>query len=180
MGKAAMLRRSFAPRLGIALILVVATAALVASRIGYPWQMTTPDVIGLVASITTDPDLTAHVVLSEGRTLDVGRSDRSLGGLSGIGDVLFLGSHPDLWYFAGHKSENPGCYWISASRAYSDPGTVVLVFEELPGVGVRLPKAPGFDDSKLVTADSQGRLLYSAIGPISLCADEVGQINGRR
>jgi hypothetical protein len=177
-----MRRRSFGSRLGIALILVVATAALAASRlgIGYPGQVTTPDVIGLVASITTDPDLTAHVVLADGQTLDVGGSNRSLGGLSGIGDVLFLGSHPDRWYFAGHKSENPGCYWISASRAYSDPGTVVLVFEELPGVGVRLPKAPEFDDSKLVTADSQGRLLYSAIGPISLCADKVGQINGRR
>jgi len=172
-----MRRRSFGSRLGIAVILVVATAAFVASRIGYPWQVTTPDVIGLVASITTDPDLTAHVLLTDGQTLDIGRSDRSLGG---IGELLFLGSHPDRWYFAGHKSESPGCYWISASRAYSDPGTVVLVFEELPGVGVRLPKAPGFDDSKLVTADSQGRLLYSAIGPISLCADEVGQINGRR
>jgi hypothetical protein len=161
----------------IGLILLVAATAFVTSGldIGYPGRVTTPEVIGLVASITSDPDLTAHVVLADGQTLTVGRSDRSLGGL---GDLLFLGSQPDRWYLAGHESQDSDCYWISASRAYSDPGSVVLAFQNWPGVGVRLQKAPGYDDSKLVTTDFRGHLRYSSIGPISLCADETGQITG--
>ena len=162
-----------------ALIAVVATAAFVIWRFsigfGYPGQVTTPEVIGLVDSITSDPDGTAHVVLADGRTLTVERSVRSLGG---FGDLLFVGTDPDRWYLSGHKSQTPDCYWISASRAYSEPDTVVFAFQEWPGVGVRLPKAPGFDDSRLATTDFEGRLRYSAIGPISLCANAEGQIFG--
>ncbi|MDF2735289.1 MAG: hypothetical protein K0S97_1912 [Chloroflexota bacterium] len=165
----------------IALLLLVATTAFVVSRIGigigYPGQVTTPEVVGLVASITSDPDLAAHVVLTDGRTMVVPRSDRSLGGL---GDLLFIGSQPERWHLAGHKSQEPDCYWISASRAYSEPGSVVFAFEEWPGVGVRLPKAPQFDDSKLATMDFQGRLRYSSIGPVTLCSDEQGRINDRQ
>ena len=164
----------------IALMLVVAATAFVVWRIGigigYPGQVTTPEVVGLVASITSDPDFTAaHVVLTDGRTMVVPRSDRSLGGL---GDLLFIGSQPERWHLAGHRSQEPGCYWISASRAYAEPGSVVFAFEEWPGVGVRLPKAPHFDDSRLATVDFQGRLRYSSIGPVSLCSDEQGRING--
>ena len=108
----------------------------------------------------------------------MGRSDRTLGGLGGPGDIQFVGSHPDRWYLAGRMSDKPSCYWISASRAYSEPGAVVFAFEDWPGVGIRLAKAPGYDDSKLVVSAAGGRLRYSSIGPISLCADENGQING--
>lgn len=146
--------------------------------VGFPGEITTPETVALVASVTTDPDLTAHVFLANGQNLIVGRSARTLGGLGGLGDLQFLGSQPDRWYFAGHKSEKPSCYSISASRAYSEPGSVVVVFEEWPGVGVRLAKAPNYDDSKLATTDSQGRLRYSSIGPISLCSDVEGRISG--
>ena len=163
------------------LLLVGAPVVFVVSRsIGYPGRVTAPDVVGLVASNTTDLELTAHIVLTDGQTLTVGRSDRTLGGLGGPGDLQFAGSHPDRWHLAGRKSDKPDCYWISASRAYSEPGAVVLAFGDWPGVGVRLPKAPGYDDSKLVVSASEGRLRYSSIGPISLCADEKGQINGLR
>jgi hypothetical protein len=172
-GNTARLRWLIAPTLA-----VLAAVALFGCRLpgSYPGVVTTPEVIGLVASITTDPDLTAHVALTSGQTVVVRRSDRSLGGL---GDLLFLGTKPDRWYLAAHKSEKPGCYWVAASRAYSEVGTVVLAFEVWPGVGIRLPKAPGFDDSKLVTTDSEGRLVYSAIGAISLCSDADGRISGR-
>ena len=160
-------------------VLVVMAAALIGCRPGvaFPAQVTQPDQIGLVASIKTDADLTAHVVLANGEALVLPRSDRSLGGL---GELLFRGSQPDRWYLAGHKSEKPDCYWVAASRAYSEGDSVVLAFEDWPGVGIRLAKVPGFDDSKLVTSDSQGRLVYSSIGPISLCADVEGRIGGLR
>src|SRR5688572_16125910 len=164
----------------LGLTLLVATTAFITSRIdiGYPGRVTTPEVIGLVASITTDPDVTAHVVLADGQTFAISPSDRTLGG---FGDLLFVGNHPDRWYLPGFQSqEQPACYRISASRAYSYADTVVFVFEEWPGVGVRLPKAPGYDDSKLIVGTWDGRLRYSSIGPISLCANEEGQITGPR
>ncbi len=163
------------------MILLVATAFVVwriGIGIGYPGQVTTPEVVGLVASITSDPDVTAaHVVLTDGRTTVVPRSDRSLGGL---GDLLFIGSHPERWHLAGHKSEKPDCFWISATRAYDEPDSVVVAFEDGPGVGLRLTTAPEYDDRKLVTRDFQGRLRYSSIGPVTLCSNEHGQIIGRQ
>ena len=163
------------------ILLVVAPVVFVVSRsIGYPGRVTAPDVVGMVTSVTSDPDLTAHVVLADGQTLSVGRSDRTLSGLGGPGDLQFVGSHPDRWYLAGRRSDQADCYWISASRAYSEPGAVVLAFEDWPGVGIRLPKAPGYDDSKLVVSAAEGRLRYSSIGPISICSDQEGRINGRR
>ena len=161
---------------------VVTTTAVFACNlgIGYPEKVTTPEAIALVVSLTTDPDLTAHVVLANGQNLVVGRSDRTLGGLGGPGDLQFAGSQLGAWYLAGHRSEKPSCYWIGASRAYSEPESVVLAFEDWPGVGVRLAKAPNYDDSKLVVTDSQGRLRYSSIGTISLCSDVEGRISGLR
>jgi hypothetical protein len=164
----------------IGLIILVAATAFITSRIdiGFPGRVTTPEAVGLVASITTDPDVTAHVVLADGQTFAIRPSDRTLGG---FGDLLFVGDHPDRWYLPGFQSqEQPGCYWIAASRAYSDADSVVFVFEEWPGVGVRLPKAPGYDDSKMIVGTWDGRLRYSSIGPISLCANEEGQITGSR
>jgi hypothetical protein len=161
------------------IVLLAMALALIGCRSGlsFPAAITQPDDVGLVATVKTDADLTAHVVLANGEALDLTRSDRSLGGL---GELLFFGSKPARWYLAGHKSEKPDCYWVSASRAYSEPDSVVLAFEDWPGVGIRLSKVPGFDDSKLVTSDSQGRLVYSSIGPISLCADVEGRIGGLR
>jgi hypothetical protein len=134
-----------------------------------------PEFVGLVTSSTSDQDLTAHVVLADGTELVILRSDRVLGG---FGELLLGGTNPEPWYLGGHASEKPDCYRISAHRAYSEDGGVVLVFEEWSGVGLRLPKASGYDDSKLVTADSSGRLVYSAIGPVSLCVDEKGRVIG--
>jgi len=139
----------------------------------YPDRIVEPDLIGVVASIKTDPDLTAHVILTSGEQLALGRQDRSLGGL---GELLFVGYQPERWFLAGHASERPNCFSVSASRAFSDSGAVLLVFENWPGIGIRLQKAPGFDDRRRVTTDAQGHLPYSSMGGISLCADVEGRI----
>lgn len=152
-------------------LVVLVLVAVGACAESYPGEVTAPELVGLVTSSTTDQDLTAHIVLADGTELVIPRSDRVLGG---FGELLMGGTKPEQWYLGGHASEKPDCYSISAHKAYSEDGAVVLAFEEWPGVGLRLPKAPGYDDSKLVTADSSGRLAYSAIGPVSLCVDEQG------
>jgi hypothetical protein len=140
-----------------------------------PGIVAAPEFVGLVSSSTTDQDLTAHITLADGTQLLIPRSDRVLGG---FGELLMGGTEPETWYVGGHASEKPDCYRISAHKAYSEDGSVLLAFEEWPGVGLRLPKAPEYDDSKHVTADSSGRLVYSAIGPVSLCVDDQGRVNG--
>jgi hypothetical protein len=75
-------------------------------------------------------------------------------------------------------SKDLGCFRFSADRAFSEPDSVVLAFERWPGVGIRLAKAPGFDDSRLVTRNSEGRLEYSALASIAFCADAQGRISG--
>jgi hypothetical protein len=144
---------------------------------GYPGRIVSPEVIGPVASITSRDDGGADVRLTSGESIRIEAADRSLGGL---GELLFAGSDPEPWHLAGHESQNPGCYWISASRAYAEPDAVVLAFESWPGTGVRLAKAAGFDDTTLTTRDPDGRRVYSGIGSVTFCADEEGRISGLR
>jgi hypothetical protein len=164
------------------LLAVSALVALIAcdARLGpaYPETVVTPELIGRVASMTTSPDLSVDVALESGAQVVLGQRDRGLQG--GPGDLLLFGSQPERWYLGPRFSKDHGCYLISASRAFSVGDSVVLAFEDWPGTGVRLRKAPGFDDSRLVTSTSDGRLEYSGMAGVSFCSDEQGRVSGLR
>jgi hypothetical protein len=162
----------------LGLALVVVSACDVRLGPGYPGTVVAPELIGRVASMTTDQDLTVHVELASGDEVTLGRNDRGLQG--GPGDLLLLGSRPERWYLSPTLNKDLGCYVISASRAFSEASSVVLTFEGWAGVGVRLPKAPGFDDSRIVTTNSDGRQEYSGISGVSFCSDDQGRISGLR
>ena len=162
----------------LGLALVVLSGCDVRLGPAYPGTVVTPELIGRVASVKTDQDLTVHVALVSGDEVMLGRHDRGLQG--GPDDLLLFGSRPERWYLGPAFSTDLGCYVISASRAYSEPGSVILAFEAWPGVGVRLQKAPGFDDSTMVTTNSDGRLEYSGISGVSFCSDDQGRISGLR
>jgi hypothetical protein len=142
---------------------------------GYPNRIVSPDVIGPVASITSLGDGGADVRLLSGEEVRIAAGERSLGGL---GDLLLAGRDPEPWHLAGHESQEPDCYWVSASRAYAEPDVVVLTFEAWPGTGVGLQKAAGFDDTNLTTRDADGRRVFSATGSVTFCVDEEGRISG--
>jgi hypothetical protein len=143
----------------------------------YPGRITTPEVIGVVASNKSDNDGTAHVVLTSGEELVIRPGDRSL---YGFGDLMLVGTEPERWYLGATFSADRGCYWFSSSRAFSEPTSVVLAFEDWWGVGLRLPKAPGFDDSKLVYKGSDGRLEYSRLATVQFCSDAEGRLSSGR
>lgn len=143
----------------------------------FPNRITAPEVIGLVESRETNPDLSSRIVLEGGEELVLRRQDHILQG--GGSDLLLYGTHPENWYLSPSFNEGKACYVISASRAFSEDATVVLAFGRWPGVGVRLPKAPAFDDSRLVTRDAEGRLEYSKFGSVvSFCSDAAGRLSG--
>lgn len=143
----------------------------------YPGRITAPEVIGVVASVKTDNDGTSHVVLTSGEELDVRRGDRSL---YGFGGLMLVGTTPERWYLGTTFDEIRGCYSFSSSRAFSEPTAVVLAFENWSGVGVRLPKAPGFDDSELTFKGSDGRLEYSRLATVPFCSDAEGRLSSGR
>jgi hypothetical protein len=159
----------------VAAAILAATACDLRVGPGYPNRIVTPDVVGPVASITSLGDGGADVQLESGQEVRIGAADRSLGGL---GEFLFAGHDPEPWHLPGHESQQADCFWVSASRAFAEPGSVVLAFEAWPGTGVRLETAAGFDDTVVTTTDSDGRRVFSAIGSVTLCVDEEGRISG--
>jgi hypothetical protein len=142
-----------------------------------------PEMIGLVESVTTEGDEGgSRIVLADGQELTKDRDDRALPGAPGPGDLLWFGAQPERWFlsagFGATFQKSLGCYVLSADRAFSEPDSVVLAFSRWPGVGIRLPKAPGFDDSRLVTKNSEGRLEYSALASVAFCSDAQGRLSG--
>jgi hypothetical protein len=109
------------------------------------------------------------------------REDRSLIGGVGEGDLIVFGSTPQRWFLRGSLASRAGggaCYRISADRAYSESDSVVLVWGEWLGAGVRLPKAPGYEDGGLLFetfGDLQYRQFEFGSG-VSFCLDAEGRI----
>jgi hypothetical protein len=109
------------------------------------------------------------------------REDRSLIGGVGEGDLIVFGSTPQRWFLRGSLASRAGggaCYRISADRAYSESDSVVLVWGEWLGAGVRLPKAPGYEDGGLLF-ETFGHLQYRQFefgSGVSFCLDAEGRI----
>ncbi len=167
--------------------LLLAGAAFVIVRFlltfTFPIYVASPDVAGIVASRSSNdfdaPEV--RLVLVTGDEVVLHRDDRALLGGAGEGDLIVFGSTPERWYvtgFLGATSNDPGCYSISADRAYSESGGVVIVWDDWPGEGVRLPRAPGYDDSGLVY-EQFGHLAYTQFelgSGISFCLDAEGRV----
>jgi len=168
--------------LGLAAV-VLLLIRLLLGLVTYPLAVASPDVAGIVASKSTNqfdaPEV--RLVLTSGDEVILHREDRSLIGGVGEGDLIVFGSTPQRWYLRGSlasRSDGPDCYAISADRAYSESDRIVLVWGEWLGEGIRLPKAPGYDD---------GGLLYEIFGHqeyrpfefgsgVSFCLDAEGRV----
>ena len=158
-------------------------ARLLLGLVSYPLAVSSPDVAGIVASKSTNqfdaPEI--RLVLTSGDEVILRREDRSLFGGVGEGDLIVFGSTPQRWYLSGSlatRTAGVDCYAISADRAYSDSDTVVLVWGEWMGGGVRLPKAPGYDDDGLLY-EMFGHLEYRPFefgSGVSFCLDAEGRV----
>ncbi|HET9344137.1 MAG TPA: hypothetical protein VFO05_00435 [Candidatus Limnocylindrales bacterium] len=163
----------------VALLLV----RLLLGLISYPLVVSSPDMAGIIASKSTNqfdaPEV--RLVLTTGNEVILRREDRSLIGGVGEGDLIVFGNTPQRWYLGGNLATRAGvadCYSISADRAYSESDGIVLVWGEWLGAGVRLPKAPGYDDSGLLDA-MFGHLEYRPFefgSGVSFCLDAEGRV----
>lgn len=145
---------------------------------GYPTSIIAPEVVGQVEAAEPDPaDDSAWLVTVNGTAVRVDvADDRRLQG-TGVGDLLFFGAQPERWFLGAPLGED-GCYEIVADKGYDEPDAVILVFADWPGVGLRLPKAPGFEEDNRITDDPAGRPQYAGSGGELFCADERGQLTG--
>ena len=170
----------------VGLVLVVAAFVVVRLLMGivaYPLRVASPDVAGIIASKSTNefdaPEV--RLVLTSGHEVILHRDDRTLIGGVGEGDLIVFGSTPERWYIVGSPrsgSDRPGCYSFSANRAYSETDGVVLVWYRWLGQGIRLPKAPGYDDSGLLY-EIFGHLEYRQFewgSGVSFCLDDQGRV----
>ncbi|HLO34528.1 MAG TPA: hypothetical protein VK194_00535 [Candidatus Deferrimicrobium sp.] len=174
-------------RLALLVVLgLVAAAVVVRLFLGvvtYPLGTALPDVAGIVASKDTNefdaPEV--HLLLADGRELTLHRGDRILMGAVGAGDLIIFGSQPQRWYLTGSPSiraDRTECYAVAADRAYSQPGEVLLVWDDWIGVGVRLPKTTGYDDRGELY-DELGHLRYvpfESFSGVSFCLDAAGRV----
>jgi hypothetical protein len=168
--------------LGVAAVVVLLVRILL-GIVSYPLEISSPDVAGIVASKSANqfnaPEI--RLVLTSGDEVILRRGDRSLTGGVGVGDLIVFGSVPQRWYLLGSPASRAGeadCYAISADRAYSESGGVVLVWGDWLGAGIRLPKAPGYDDDGLLE-EVLGHLEYRAFefgSGVSFCLDADGLV----
>jgi len=168
--------------LGLATV-VVLLVRLLLGLVSYPLAVSSPDVAGIVASKSTNqfdaPEV--RLVLTSGDEVILRHDDRSLVGGVGEGDLIVFGSAPQRWYLRGSlvaRAVGADCYAISADRAYSESGGVVLVWGEWLGGGIRLPKAPGYDDDGR-QYEIFGHLEYRPFefgSGVSFCLDAQGRV----
>jgi len=168
--------------LGLATV-VVLLVRLLLGLVSYPLAVSSPDVAGIVASKSTNQSDAPEVrlILTSGDEVILRRDDRSLFGGVGEGDLIVFGSAPQRWYLRGSlvaRAVGADCYAISADRAYSESDGVVLVWGEWLGGGIRLPKAPGYDDDGRLY-EIFGHLEYRPFefgSGVSFCLDAQGRV----
>ena len=168
--------------LGLAAVTILLVRLLL-GLVSYPIAISSPEVVGVVASKSTNqfdaPEV--RLLLASGDELILRREDRSLISEVGEGDLIVFGSMPQRWYIRGSPATRAGrdhCYSISADRAYSESDGVILVWGEWMGGGIRLPKAPGYDDDGLLY-ETLGHLEYRPFefgSGVSFCLDEQGRV----
>jgi hypothetical protein len=174
-------------RVFVTLSLLAISVAVIRPLLGlvfYPLGIASPDMAGIIVSASsTQSDLPeVRLVLASGDEVSLLRTDRALAQGVTKGNLIIVGRNPERWYLTGLLStaaDRNGCFSVWPDRAYSEPDAVVMVFDHWAGSGVRIPTAPGFDDSFL-TYDELGHPRYTPFelgSGVSFCLDSYGRVN---
>jgi hypothetical protein len=163
------------------LVALAATFALVGCTIpimpGRPGTIVDPEVSGVVASISPIVDSSSTVTV-DGRQLEIDLEGRKVVRLysdAHLNGVLLYGTDPRPWYL-GTSPPDDGCYLVSGARAFDDPDAVILVYSQLDGVGIRIPKAPGFDPGTELSHYGPTEGQYISTGLPGFCLDAQGRM----
>ena len=88
--------------------------------------------------------------------------------------MLYWGDEdPPFATFAHSAREAPGCdFHHQPAEAFNEPDAIVIVLTGSPELGIRLPKAPGYEADPLGYDAETGRFF----SPPDFCMNEAGQI----
>lgn len=159
-------------------LVTAACVVLAACRIGSPAEVVEPTVIGVITHMEQVPDEDDREVTVGGRQLRIlDPGLRRIAGPSlGVDRLLIHWETTEGPHFAVGVEEAGGCFTLIADAAYDTGDAIVFVWSEQPGVGVRLPKEPGYEPP---LADPESRALI--LDPdINECVDADGVVRPRQ
>jgi hypothetical protein len=138
----------------VASVLPALTALLVGliacnASLSRPQAAVEPSVAGVVSNVEPKSvDGQVAITLESGPTIQVVDDETLELGQStvGVGDVVLYGSSDGTpwWAGFGRSATVADCYAAYADTAFDQPDAVVLLYEALNGVGIRLRKASDF------------------------------------
>jgi hypothetical protein len=129
----------------------------------YPDQVVTPEVIGILETKTfptSGEAFSMRVTLTNGGSITLQDDAHQLRGCGPPSDLVLYATQPETWYLCAAPSSE-GMYRIIADAAFSEDDAVILVYEELPGIGIKLPKADDFAEAMPAYEQVDGHLRYS-------------------
>ncbi len=162
----------------LAAVAFAATIFLTACAASRPGTIVDPEVSGVVTSVSPIVGSTSAVTV-DGRQIEIdleGRKVMRLYSDAHLDGVLLYGANPRPWYI-GTAPPDDDCYFFGSTAAFDDPDTVIFVFSELGGVGIRIPKAAGFDPGPALSRQGDTAGQYVSLGgPPPFCLDAQGRV----
>ena len=134
---------------GLMVCLVLASCSLpFPARLPLPAQVVDPSVVGIITENESVPGDDDQVVTVNGQQLRV--RDPGLRAVQGPGlgvDRLLIYWETDTgpYFVVAIQSTASNCYNLTSAAAYDTGQDIVFVWSDQPGLGVRLPKAPGYE-----------------------------------
>lgn len=169
-----------------ALIALLATSAIGLAAcypsIARPDVAVEPSVVGLVTDVEPQRAGRFSMTVEGEETIEIVRDEALELGISTVvvGDLVLSGTSDGTpwWAGFGRSTIYPDCYAAYADTAFDEPGAVVLVYEDLRGVGVRLAKASDFRPDPDAIRSGRYDSGPEGSGGAHLCLDERGAVTG--
>jgi hypothetical protein len=153
------------------MLVIGAIGLLAGCHLDYPRQVVEPTQVGVISAIENAPGV--DVVVFDGHRLSL-PTDEPHPGLALDRLMLYWGdTDPPFATLARGASDEPGCdFDHQPAEAFNEPDAIVMILTGSPELGVRLPKAPGFEPRPSEYDAETGRYF----SPPHLCLNEAGQV----
>lgn len=162
------------PRGTAASILAVAIVLIASGCRGldYPGRVVEPAQIGIISDVEDRPGFDVAVFGDHRVEFSV---DEPHPGLT-VGELMVYWGDADPAFFTFPPSARdlPGCDFHHQPRAaFNEPNTIVMIVGENDELGVRLPKAPGYEVDPTEYYDESGAFV---LPPPDFCLNADGQV----
>lgn len=137
----------------------------------YPPRVVEPTQVGVITAIENAPG--ADVVFFDGHRLNL-PTDEPRPPLATDRLMLYWGDEdPPYVSFARSARDAPGCdFHHQPAETFNEPGAIVMIMTGSPELGIRLPKAAGYEPRSSDYEADTGRFF----SPPDFCLNAAGQV----